>query len=48
MDALIEAWNRANKLVVDYPLISTAATLLLGSLSLFFCRAREAAKRYVQ
>jgi hypothetical protein len=48
MDTLIDVWTRANKLVVDYPLISTLATILLSFLSLFFRRVREAAKRWFE
>jgi hypothetical protein len=48
MDALIEAWHRANKLVVEYPLIPILATLLLSGLSLFFRRVRETAKLWVE
>jgi hypothetical protein len=48
MDALIEVWNSANKLLVDYPLIPILATILISGLSLFLPRVRETAKRYVQ
>ncbi len=47
MDTLIETWNRANRIVADYPLISFLATALLSSLSLLFHRVREAAKRLI-
>ena len=47
MDTLIETWNRANRIVADYPLISFLATALLSSLSLLFRRVRETAKRLI-
>jgi hypothetical protein len=47
MDTLIDAWIRANKLIVDYPLIALLVTALLSSLSFLFPRVREGAKRFI-
>jgi hypothetical protein len=42
---LIDAWTRANKLVVEYPLITGLVGTLLSLLSLLFHRVREVVTR---